>query len=269
MEDIQNLAKEGAAHITFGDPDFLNGPKHAVQIVEAMHREHPDLTFDFTAKVEHILKNRELFKIFSSCGCIFMISAIESFSNTVLDNLKKGHSQEDISTALSILNEAGIAMRPSLVPFTPWTTLADYLFMLEFINENGLIDAIDPVQYTIRLLVPPGSALLSESAIQPYLGPLVQESFTYRWSHPDPRMDTLQKSVSQLVETATQNEEDAETIFYDIRELAHGLHENRPPRMIQHAPDLNRKKPPRLTEPWFCCAEPTEVQFKVFQEPQI
>jgi hypothetical protein len=198
-----------------------------------------------------------------------MISAIESFSNTVLDNLKKGHSQEDISTALSILNEAGIAMRPSLVSFTPWTTFADYLFMLEFIKENGLIDAIDPVQYTIRLLVPPGSSLLSDSAIQPYLGPLAQESFTYQWSYSDPRMDILQKSVSKLVEAATQSKEDPETIFYRIHEQAHALFENRPLRVIQHAPDPNRKKPPRLTEPWFCCAEPTEGLFKLFQEPQI
>ncbi|MHB8481631.1 MAG: CUAEP/CCAEP-tail radical SAM (seleno)protein [Nitrospiria bacterium] len=269
LDDIRKLAQEGAVHITFGDPDFLNAPKHAVQIAKEMRKKFPDMTFDFTAKVEHILKNKELFREFASCGCIFMISAIESFSSEVLGHLKKGHSREDITMALSILNEAGITLRPSLVSFTPWTSLKDYLFMLDFVENNGLIDTIDPVQYTIRLLVPPGSALLSEPSIQPYLGPLAEESFTYRWNHPDPRMDDLQKSVSKLVEAGTQNEEDPETLFYRIQELAYALYERRAPRAVQHTPDLNRKKPPRLTEPWFCCAEPTESQLEVFQEPQV
>ncbi len=33
----------GAEHITFGDPDFFNGPAHALAIVEAVHREFPRL----------------------------------------------------------------------------------------------------------------------------------------------------------------------------------------------------------------------------------
>jgi len=38
----------GATHITFGDPDFLNGPGHALKVVRAAHAEFPRLTFDFT-----------------------------------------------------------------------------------------------------------------------------------------------------------------------------------------------------------------------------
>ena len=46
----------GASHITFGDPDFFNGPTHARRIVEALHERHPAVTYDVTIKVEHLLR---------------------------------------------------------------------------------------------------------------------------------------------------------------------------------------------------------------------
>ena len=269
MEDIRRQVKAGATHITFGDPDFLNGPRHSLKIVRALHQEYPQLTFDFTAKVEHIKKNKEIFPEFSEKGCIFMISAVESLSDIVLKQLKKNHTRKDIYEALYILRSVKIPMRPSLVPFTPWETLDDYIFMLNFVEEQDLIDHIDPVQYTIRLLIPPGSSLLSNPSLTPFLGPLIQENFSYQWFHPDPRMETLQKKAAQEVEEATETEEDPFLTFHRIRELAFSIKENRSPREIQLLPPAFRKRPPRLTESWFCCAEPMENQLRSIQDPII
>ncbi len=58
LEDIRRQIAAGAEHITFGDPDFLNGPKHANRIIEQFHAEFPSITYDFTAKVEHLLAIR-------------------------------------------------------------------------------------------------------------------------------------------------------------------------------------------------------------------
>jgi hypothetical protein len=44
LADIAAQVKEGAEHITFGDPDFLNGPTHAMHIVASMHAAYPSLT---------------------------------------------------------------------------------------------------------------------------------------------------------------------------------------------------------------------------------
>src|SRR5439155_60236 len=122
LEDIRGQVAAGATHITFGDPDFLNGPKHALKVVRALHAEFPALTFDFTAKVEHILEKRELFPEFGASGCVFMISAVESLSDTVLTILEKNHTRADVEEALGIVRGAGIAFRPTWEPFTPWTT---------------------------------------------------------------------------------------------------------------------------------------------------
>lgn len=252
IEDIGRLAEAGAKHITFGDPDFLNGPTHSLRLVRQMSSEFPGLTFDFTAKVEHILKHRELMLQFASSGCVFVVSALESLSDEVLARLEKGHTRSDILESLQILRGARIALRPSFVSFTPWTTLDDYIDVLKFVESEGLIDHVDPVQYSIRLLVPPGSLLVSREGASDVFGPLNEEQFTYQWSHTDPRMDELHRNVSRLVEQAAQRNEDASATFYRICDLAYRARGEE--YSLKQAKRLSplRPRPPRLTEAWFC-----------------
>jgi radical SAM superfamily enzyme YgiQ (UPF0313 family) len=84
LEDIRRLVAAGAGHITFGDPDFLNGPGHALRLVRALHAEFPDLTYDCTAKIEHLLEHRALLPELAATGCVFIVSAVESLSDVVL-----------------------------------------------------------------------------------------------------------------------------------------------------------------------------------------
>jgi radical SAM superfamily enzyme YgiQ (UPF0313 family) len=253
LEDIRAQVDAGAAHITFGDPDFLNGPKHALRIVQAMHTAFPNLTFDCTTKIEHLLKHRSILPELRDCGCIFIVSAVESLNDTVLENLQKGHTRADVFAVIDLLKEVGISLRPSFVPFTPWEALDSYLHILDSVEDKGLIDHIDPVQYTIRLLVPPGSSLIPQSSMQSYLGPLDQESFTYLWTHPDPRMDELHKAVTVAVESASQIGEDAFVTFHRVRNLAYtAIGREKPSVALPMDFEPNRKRPPRLTEDWFC-----------------
>ena len=263
LEDVRRQVRAGATHITFGDPDFLNGPGHSLSIVRAMHGEFPRVTFDFTAKIEHILKHRVIFSELGSLGCLFVISAVESFSDLVLAKLEKGHTRADVLAALEIVRQAGITLRPSLVPFTPWATLDDYLELFDIVESRELIDATDPVQYTIRLLIPPGSALLARSDVHRFLGPLDQTGFQYQWTHPDPRMDKLHREVSAAVEAAAGASEDPVATFDRLRAIAYRFADRQPPApMVSRPQSPDRHRPPRLTEAWFCCAEPTESQLR-------
>ena len=275
LSDIRELARRGARHIHFTDPDFLNGPAHAARIARALHEAFPELSFDFTAKVEHILKQRPLFKELAAMGCLFVVTALESLSDRVLENLDKGHTRGDILQALAVLKEAGIAMRPSFVAFTPWTSLEDYADMLDFIEHEGLIGHVDAVQLSIRLLIPPGSLLLGVEALKPFLGALRQENFAYDWKHPDPRMEELWTDVRRLVEDAAKRGEEAHMTFYRIREkalAATGIRgralpegENRRPAETAVASERSETRPPRLSEAWFCCAEPTDAQIEIVE----
>lgn len=233
LQDVRRQVAAGAGHITFADPDFLNGPGHVMPIVRAMHAEFPTVSFDVTVKVEHILRKRDLFPELARLGCLFVVSAVESLSDTVLGHLKKGHTAADVAEALRIVHGAGLALRPTFVPFTPWATLDDYRRLLEFVDREALVGHVDPVQWTIRLLVPPGSLLLESPAMKPHLGRLAPEKLAYAWRHPDPRMDELQRAVTTAVERGGG--------FVEAAALAEYSPVG-PPGPIAA----------RLSEPWFC-----------------
>jgi radical SAM superfamily enzyme YgiQ (UPF0313 family) len=249
LADIAAQVEAGARHITFGDPDFLNGPTHSLRIVREMHRRWPELTFDSTIKIELFVRHSGVFPELSQLGCVFVLSAVESLSDAVLGHLRKGHTGGDVSRALDILAAAGIPLRASLVAFTPWTSLQDYLDVLHFVESRGLVENIDPVQYSIRLLVPPGSALLDEPDSAVWLGPLDAGSYSYQWRHPDERMEALYEEVGAIA--AAAEGADVWRTFAEVKEAAHraaGLE----PEPVRLAAAAKGARPPRLTESWFC-----------------
>ncbi|HEX5439895.1 MAG TPA: radical SAM protein, partial [Ktedonobacterales bacterium] len=259
LADIRAQVAAGARHITFGDPDFMNGPKRSMDLVRTLHDEFPDVTFDATIKVEHILERRDYFADLAGLGCAFVVSAVESLSEEVLRHLAKGHTRADVVEALNILDAAGIPMRPTFVAFTPWTTASDYLDVLDFIAEHGLVEHVDPIQYAIRLLVPPSSALLDDPDGRGWLGPLDEEALSYTWQHPDPRMDTLQREAQALVERAASQREPIAVSFAAIRRLAAERLDAREPALVgagvsdtTGAMRQSRRPIPHLSEPWFC-----------------
>jgi radical SAM superfamily enzyme YgiQ (UPF0313 family) len=253
LADARAQIAAGARHLTFGDPDFFNGPEHSLRICRALHEEFPWLTFDATIKVEHLLQHRRRLPELAALGCLFVVTAVESLSERVLRRLAKGHTRVAVEEALGILDVAGIAMRPSLLPFTPWETIDGYLDLLGFFARHGLIEHVDPVQFSIRLLVPPGSALLDDPGDPggaSWCGPLDPERFTHVWTHPDPRMDLLHREVAAIVEDGVAVGEPSAATFARIWSAAHRRADltDRPPP----APERQRCRPPRLTESWFC-----------------
>lgn len=252
LEDIRALAEAGAEHITFADPDFLNGPGHSLRVLRAMHAELPRLTFDFTAKVEHLLRHRALLAEFRALGCAFVVSAVESLSDIVLVHLQKGHTGAGVLEVIGLLRGAGIPLRPSFVSFTPWTTLDDYLDVLDLIAVQDLGDHVDPVQLAIRLLLPPGSRLLLEPSLRPFLGRLDEAALSHRWTHPDPRMDRLHADVAAIVEEDAASEVEPAVTLERIGAAAFSLHPWRRPALWTASATTARIRPPRLTEAWFC-----------------
>jgi hypothetical protein len=236
--------------VTFGDPDFLNGPRHALAVARALHAEFPGTTFDFTAKIEHLLAQRAQLPELVALGCAFVVSAAESLDDRVLAYLAKGHTRADVVEALRATRAAGLPLRPTWVAFTPWTTLEGYRDWLDFLAAEGLVDAVDPVQYGIRLLVPPGSLLLDRPELAPHLGGLVPGGFHHRWIHPDPRVERLAEAVAAEVAAGAERAEDPALTFDRVRALAAGAAGVTAPPPLGLA--AGRPRPPHLTEPWFC-----------------
>jgi len=237
LADIEQLVALGAQHITFGDPDFLNGVKHSLHVARELHARWPQLTFDVTTKVEHILEHAHVWPELAANGCLFVISAVEILNDDILVKLDKGHTAEQASAAVALLREHGIEMRPSLMPFTPWTTEDDLRDVFDWVVGHDLIGNVDPVQYAIRMLVPEGSLALGQ--MSEIVGPYDADSLSYRWESP---LDPLQKRLARIAEEGA--DEPPANVFYRLRREVFGDEPQIDTGSVEGRP--------RMTEPWFC-----------------
>jgi radical SAM superfamily enzyme YgiQ (UPF0313 family) len=247
LADIDAQVASGAQHISFGDPDFFNGPTHAMRIVEALHAAHPSVTYDAIIKVEHLLAHRDLLPRLAATGCAFVTSAVESLDDRVLGLLDKGHTRADFVEAVALCRDGRVTLIPTFVAFHPWLTLDRYCDLVDTIAALDLVDHVAPIQLAIRLLIPEGSRLLALDEMRVHVGAFDPATLTYRWSHPDPRVDDLHREIAAIV--GSRLAADRRAVFKAISELAHdraGL-----PRLASK-PARDRATVPYLNEPWYC-----------------
>ncbi len=257
LADVDQQAAAGMRHLSFADPDFLNAPIHARRVAAAVHARHPGLTWDCTTKVEHILAHAELWPDLAAAGLLFVISAVESLDDAVLAVLDKGHTGADATAAVAMLRRSGIELRPSLLPFTPWTTVESLGAVLRWVADLDLIGNVDPVQFTVRLLVPPGSLLLGRPELAAHLADYDGPSLSWVWHHPDPAIDDLQRRLADVVERGVAAGHGPVELFPDVwQEVDRAGAGLGPPPAV---PESARGRA-RLSEAWFCCSEPTAVQ---------
>ena len=244
LEDIRRQIAAGARHITFGDPDFFNGPTHAIAIAEALHHEWPWLTYDVTIKVEHLVNNRDLIPILRETNCAFVTSAVESFEDEMLARLDKGHTFASFCETLELTRAAGLPLCPTFIPFTPWTTLESYRRFLRQIADLDLVPQVAPIQLAIRLLIPEGSLLLDLPETRALIDRFDPRALAYPWRNPDPQVDRLCGGMQELIKREEKRRQPRAAIFRQICELA-GIDAAETPRE-------SRATIPYLTEPWYC-----------------
>jgi hypothetical protein len=250
MADIRQQVDAGARHVTFGDPDFFNGIGHARRVIETFAREFPALSYDVTVKVEHLLEHAEMLPQLRRTGCLFVTSAAESLDDAVLKRLNKGHSRADFEEVVRLCHAADLVLAPTFIPFTPWTTVADYVQLLDRLDDLDLVNHVPAVQLTLRLLIAAGSPLLSLDDVRALAEPFDDEALVYPWRHPDPEVDLLQRRAARLVrERAGAPRSD---LFEALRDLAVGVAPRGIPVERAGEPVRRRTEVPYLDEPWYC-----------------
>lgn len=246
IADIAAQVRTGAQHITFGDPDFFNGPRHAMAIVEALAREHPGVSYDVTIKVEHLRRYRDLLPRLRDSGCAFVTTAVESFDDRVLSKLEKGHTLADVEAVVDDCGRIGLALSPTFVAFTPWTTLESYREMLATMGRLGLVPAVAPIQYAIRLLIPDGSRMLELDDVRARVERFDAGSLIHVWRHEDPRVDALQQELERRAGARLAPREEMFEAAWTLAHAASGLAAPARP------PLPSRATVPYLNEPWYC-----------------
>jgi len=257
LADIRNQVAAGAEHITFGDPDFFNGPGHAIPIVQALHADYPDLTYDVTIKVEHLRAQAHLLPILRDTGCLFITSAVEAVDDEILRLLEKGHSRAQFIEVANQVRDLGLTLNPTFVAFNPWISIEGYRDLLRVIAELDLVDNVAPIQYAIRLLITAQSALLDLPSIRALVHPFDEQALVYPWNHPDPQVDALQQALILLVEQAEKAGLTRQAIFSQVWELtneyvAEANWDAESATMLAVMARERSRFTPRLSEPWYC-----------------
>jgi radical SAM superfamily enzyme YgiQ (UPF0313 family) len=257
MADVRAQVAAGAQHITFGDPDFFNGIRHATAIVERFAAGFPGVSYDVTIKVEHLLGHADVLPRLRDTQCAFVTTAVESVDDHVLGLLEKGHTRADFERVVESATAVGLTLAPTFVAFTPWTTLEGYCDLLRTIDRLRLSEHVSPIQLAIRLLVTQGSRLLELPDVRAVIREFNPRSLSYPWAHTDPRVDDLQKRIEAFVGgnlSAPRRE-----LFGSIWALAHDAASLSAERHVD--PGVSAQATiPYLSEPWYCCAEPTSEQ---------
>lgn len=250
LADIRRQIVAGAQHITFGDPDFFNGIGHAIPLVEALHNEFPEITYDATIKIEHLLKHSEFLPVLRQTGCLFVTSAVESVDDMVLEKLDKHHTRADFLDVVRRFQKIGLTLQPTFLPFTPWTSPESYIELLKALRENGLVENVAPIQLAIRLLIPAGSRLLELSEVRALVAPFDESAMVYPWKHSDPRVDALSQELQQIVHAGEKLNQSRSRIFERIETAARRA--AGAPALQKQPPRISRATIPYLTEPWYC-----------------
>jgi hypothetical protein len=252
LEDIRRQVAGGAQHITFGDPDFFNGPRHAIEIVTALHREHPQASYDVTIKIEHLLKHSTLLPALRDTGCLFVTSAVEAVDDAILARLDKGHTCADFVRVVRTFREIGLALSPTFVTFTPWTTLEGYVALLSHLAELDLAENVAPIQLAIRLLIPAGSRLLDLAEVRAMAGPFDPVLMVYPWANPDSRVDRLCEEIQKLVQQGEKKGASRRAIFNAVWKRAREVAGDSAAGLPDFPLTVSRAAIPYLNEPWYC-----------------
>jgi hypothetical protein len=121
--------------------------------------------------------------------------------------------------------------------------------------------------------VPPGSLLLASGALEGALGPYDTDGLSWTWRSPDPRLDLVQSEIAAIAVQAAADEWPAGRAYEAVRTAAAAAlsgadHDVTPAPAVTDERLRSSMAPddrPRLTESWFCCAEPTDAQFEALR----
>jgi len=251
LEDIARQVAAGAQHITFGDPDFLNGPGHAIPLVEAFHQRFPALTYDVTVKIEHLVKLTTLLPTLRDTGCLFVTSAVESVDPVILEKFDKRHTRQEFESVVARFRELGLTLNPTFVTFTPWTTLDGYIDLLRTLLALDLVANVSPIQYAIRLLIPAGSRLLELPDVQALIEPFDERALAYPWTHSEPRVDALYEAVRIIAREASTHGSRRD-VFDQVWCAAHRAAQRSAPTIAWRGGQGPQTPIPFLSEAWFC-----------------
>ena len=91
-----------------------------------------------------------------------------------------------------------------------------------------------------------------------YISGFDAEKLSYKWTPADPCVDDLQSKVYEAIQLGEREGANRREIFEQVWALAHNACKQSAPALPPEHADSSPV--PAMSEPWYCCAEPTDEQ---------
>jgi radical SAM superfamily enzyme YgiQ (UPF0313 family) len=141
LEDIQYLINRYKIHtICFIDEFFLLQKSRVEKFCDAIESRHLNIKWVISSRADAIkAKDTPLLKRMRMLGCSHINMGIESGSQTMLNSMGKELKVEQIETALNVICEAGIKLKPSFIFGFPGETPETVLESVRWRLRNELL----------------------------------------------------------------------------------------------------------------------------------
>ncbi|WP_148882920.1 B12-binding domain-containing radical SAM protein [Thermococcus aciditolerans] len=135
IEELELLyTKYNVRLVSFFDETFTIDRRRVIKISEYIKKELPELKWYCNTRVN--LVDPELLKIMYEGGCRGIAYGVESGSQTILDNAKKGITVEQAKNAIKWTKEAGIKVFTSFIFGLPGETKDTIEETIRFVKET-------------------------------------------------------------------------------------------------------------------------------------
>jgi len=149
LEEIKYLKENfGTKELSFWDDTLTVNKNWITDLCNLMIKENLDITWTCCARVDTV--DRELLNLMAKAGCWNIFYGIEAGDQTLLDNINKGITIEQIKNAVKWTKEAGIEVRGSFMLALPGETPELAKKTIEFAKELD----IDYAQFSITTPFP-------------------------------------------------------------------------------------------------------------------
>lgn len=153
VDEIEEIVR--LTHIKWvilNDDDFIGFSKSDITRCKIFAREinKRGLNFNFYFITQARAITPEIVNILHDIGPLFVGVGFESWADTQLKRYGKQSTKEDNLRAAEVLNQSGIILLASLIPFDPYTTLHEILVNLNESEKLG-IDRIKGIDFCRKM----------------------------------------------------------------------------------------------------------------------
>lgn len=173
VEEIDHLVRSyGVDHIYFVDDTFTANRKWTLEFCQALRQKDRDVKWGCQVRANTV--DDELLMEMKSSGCIWVAVGVESGSEKVLRNIKKGTNPDMIREAFRAIRKAGLMSNATFVVGSPGEERKDIEKTL------GLAKEIKADSYNFFFLTPfPGSELYEMALANGWFAE--ETDFTVNW----------------------------------------------------------------------------------------